>query len=60
MDAWVVEVSADGRVRLETEPELTRPSLQELRAILYAATNEIAELQELIQILQGGGGASGR
>jgi hypothetical protein len=58
MDAWVVEVSADGRVRLESEQELTRPTLQERRAILYAATNEIEELQELIEALQDGGAAA--
>ena len=58
MDAWVVEVSTDGRVRLESEQELTRPSLQERRAILYAAANEIEELQQLIQALEDRGAAS--
>ena len=54
MEAWVVEVSADGRVRLESEQELRKPTLQERRAILYAATNEIEELQELIEVLERG------
>jgi hypothetical protein len=51
MDAVVVEVSADGRVRLENE-DWSTPSLQERRAILYAAKNELEELSELIEILE--------
>lgn len=54
MDAVVVEVSADGRVRLENE-DWTAPTLQEKRAILYAAKNEVEELNELIEALQDGG-----
>ena len=51
MDAVVVEVDADGKVRLEGEA-WTTPSLQECRAILYAAQNEIAALNELVEILE--------
>jgi hypothetical protein len=51
MDAVVVEVDADGRVRLEHEGWST-PSLQERRAIIYAAQQEIAALTELIDVLQ--------
>ena len=51
MDAVVVEVAADGKVRLEHE-EWSAPTLQERRAIIYAATNEIAELTELVEIVQ--------
>lgn len=51
MDAVVVEVDADGRVRLENE-DWSEPTLQERRAILYSATNELAELAELVEILQ--------
>jgi acyl-CoA reductase-like NAD-dependent aldehyde dehydrogenase len=51
MDAVVVEVSADGRVRLENE-DWSTPTLQERRAILYAAKNEIEELKELLEILE--------
>jgi hypothetical protein len=51
MDAVVVEVGADGRVRLENEDWKT-PTLQERRAIIYAATNAIEELQELIELVQ--------
>ena len=53
MDAVLVEVSRDGRVRLENE-DWSHPTLQERRAILYAATNEIEALTELIEILQDG------
>jgi hypothetical protein len=53
MDAVVVEVDPGGRVRLENE-DWSAPSLQERRAILYAAQNAIEELTELIDILQGG------
>jgi acyl-CoA reductase-like NAD-dependent aldehyde dehydrogenase len=51
MDATVVEVTADGRVRLENE-DWSEPTLQERRAILYAAKNAMEELAELIDLLQ--------
>ena len=51
MDAVVVEVSADGRVRLENEDWRT-PTLQEKRAILYAAQNELDALTELVELLE--------
>jgi len=50
MDAVVVEVSSEGRVRLENE-DWSPPTLQERRAILYAAANEVEALTELIEIL---------
>ena len=60
MEAVVVEVSDDGRVRYESaglhrvnEAEWSTPTLQERRAILYAARNEIAELNELLEALGG-------
>jgi hypothetical protein len=60
MDATVVEVSGDGRVRYESvgppgvnEGEWSTPTLAERRAILYAATNEIAALNELLEALEG-------
>jgi len=52
MDAVVVEVSSEGRVRLENE-DWSTPSLQERRAILYAAKDEIEALNELVEILDG-------
>ena len=53
MDAVVVEVSDDGRVRLENQ-ELAVPTLQERRAILYAAHGEIDALTEIIEVLERG------
>jgi hypothetical protein len=53
MDSTIVEVEPDGRVRLENEDWRT-PSLQERRAIIYAARGEIAELTELVEILERG------
>ena len=53
MDATVVDVTADGRVRLEHE-DWSQPTLQERRAILYAAQTAVEELNELIEILQNG------
>ena len=51
MDAVVVDVQADGRVRLEHE-DWSQPTLQEKRAIIHAAQEELAALGELIEILQ--------
>jgi hypothetical protein len=63
MDAVVIEVNDDGRVRYESkrgagtpelnEDEWSTPTLQERRAILYAAKNEIAALNELLEALGG-------
>jgi hypothetical protein len=50
MDAVVVDVSADGLVRLENAP-WAAPTLQERRAIIYSARKEIEELAELLEIL---------
>jgi hypothetical protein len=50
MDATVIDVQADGRVCLERDGWMT-PSLQERRAIIYAAQGESSALQELIDIL---------
>jgi hypothetical protein len=51
MDAVLVDVDRDGRVRFEDE-EWKTPTLQERRAILYAASETVDELQELLEILQ--------
>jgi hypothetical protein len=51
MDAVVVDVTEDGRVCLEGE-DPAPPTLQERRAILYAAKEEIAALAELVAILE--------
>ena len=51
MDAVVVDVDADGRVRLENE-DWSQPTLQERRAIIHAAQEELLALEELLEILQ--------
>ena len=50
MDAVLVEFDHEGRVRFDGE-EWTVPTVQEQRAILYAAQNHAADIQELIQAL---------
>jgi hypothetical protein len=50
MDAVLVDVDPQGRVKFENE-DWSTPTLQETRAILYAARNELARLNELIEIL---------
>jgi hypothetical protein len=54
MDAVVVEVDDEGRVRLENE-DWHWPTLQERRAIIYAAAQTIDELTDAIERLQRGG-----
>lgn len=51
MDTFVVDVAADGRVRLENE-DWSQPTLQERRAIIHAAQEELLALGELLEILQ--------
>jgi hypothetical protein len=51
MDSIVVDVDADGRVRLDGE-DYRHPTLQERRAIIYAARDEIAALTELVEMLE--------
>lgn len=50
MDAVLVDFDERGRVRFENE-DWSTPSLQEQRAILYAARNQMALLTELIEAL---------
>ena len=51
MDACLVEVKPDGSVRLENE-DWSQPTLQERRAIIHAAQEELLALGELLEILQ--------
>jgi len=51
MDSTVIDVDADGRVRLDGE-DWRVPTLQERRAIIYAAHQERAALTELLEILE--------
>jgi hypothetical protein len=52
MDTIVVEVAADGRVRFEHDADWSIPTLQEQRAIIYAAEQEVSALGELLDILR--------
>jgi hypothetical protein len=51
MDAVLVEFDKDGRVRFDNE-EWTTPSVQERRAIIHAATDQIEQLKELLDQLE--------
>ncbi len=53
MDAVLVDFDEAGRIRLDGE-EWTLPSLQEQRAVIYAAREEMARLTELIEALGAG------
>lgn len=48
MDATLVAFDNEGHVRFDGEP-WTTPTLQERRAILYAAEQQCAAIQELIE-----------
>ena len=50
MDAFVVEIRTDGWIRLDDE-EWSEPTLQERRAIIYAAKDELESLKELLEVL---------
>jgi hypothetical protein len=50
MDTVLVDYESDGRVKLDGE-DWSTPTLQERRAILYAAQLAISELQDLVLAL---------
>lgn len=51
MDAVLVDVEADGRVRLEGGDWFV-PSLRETRAIIHASRQAIEELDDLVALLE--------
>ena len=51
MDAFLLEFDASGRVRLEKEG-WSSPSVQERRAIIHAAKDELENLKELLDVLE--------
>ena len=51
MEAFVVEIREDCSVRLDGE-DWSTPTLQERRAIIHAAQEELLALGELLEILQ--------
>ncbi|HKY23199.1 MAG TPA: hypothetical protein VJM31_18430 [Vicinamibacterales bacterium] len=50
MDAFLVEFDTDGRIRLEKDG-WSAPSVQERRAIIHAAKDELENLKELLAVL---------
>jgi hypothetical protein len=56
MDAVVVGVDEAGRLQYENEDAApSPPTLQERRAVIYAARRELAELTELVEVLEKAG-----
>lgn len=56
MDCVVVDVDAEGRVRYQGEEEAwSVPTLQEKRAIIYAARKEMDALTEMVELLAASG-----
>jgi hypothetical protein len=51
MDAFLVEFDETGRIRFENE-DWSTPSVQERRAIIHAATDQLAHLRELLDTLE--------
>jgi hypothetical protein len=51
MDATLVEFAPDGRIRFENEGWLS-PTVQERRAVIHAAQDEIDNLKELVDTLE--------
>lgn len=52
MDAFLVEFDEKGRIRFDNE-DWSTPSVQERRAIIHAARDQVAHLQELLEALEG-------
>jgi hypothetical protein len=51
MDAFLVEFDNEGRIRFDNE-EWSVPSVQERRAIIHAAKDQVAHLKELLDVLE--------
>ena len=52
MDAFLVEFDENGCIRFDNE-EWSTPSVQERRAIIHAAREQVAHLKELLEALEG-------
>ena len=50
MDAFLIEFDNEGRIRLEKDG-WSAPSVQERRAIIHAAKDELENLKELLDVL---------
>jgi acyl-CoA reductase-like NAD-dependent aldehyde dehydrogenase len=51
MDAFLVEFDEAGRIRFDNE-EWSTPSVQERRAIIHAAKDQLEHLKELLDVLE--------
>ncbi len=51
MDAFLVEFDGDGRIRFDNE-DWSMPSVQERRAIIHAAKDQLEHLKELLDVLE--------
>ena len=51
MDAFLVEFDEEGRIRFDNE-DWSTPSVQERRAIIHAAKDQLDDLKELLDVLE--------
>jgi len=51
MDAFLVEFDEQGRIRFDNE-DWSKPSVQERRAIIHAAKDQLDHLRELLDVLE--------
>ncbi|HET9467179.1 MAG TPA: hypothetical protein VFO48_02160 [Vicinamibacterales bacterium] len=51
MDAFLVEFDEQGRIRFDNE-DWSTPSVQERRAIIHAAKDQLEHLKELLDVLE--------
>ena len=51
MDAFLVEFDEQGRIRFDNE-DWSTPSVQERRAIIHAAKDQLDHLKELLDVLE--------
>jgi acyl-CoA reductase-like NAD-dependent aldehyde dehydrogenase len=51
MDAFLVEFDEEGRIRFDNE-DWSTPSVQERRAIIHAAKDQLDHLKELLDVLE--------
>ena len=51
MDAFLVDFDEHGRIRFDNE-DWAKPSVQERRAIIHAARDQMEHLKELLDVLE--------
>jgi hypothetical protein len=52
MDVIVTEFDSGGRVRFDSDEGWAKPSVQERRAIIHAAQEELESLKELLDVME--------